>query len=319
MAQLSRVEIYDLQKKVHQNRVDLLRSSETSIENIFEFIELVELLNSEVQRLKSTVSPDDPLLTSSEDVLSYAAHNILLSASSKDEHKISLTDQYRRVWRENLSLFVFTSALFIISCIVGYSMTLAVPDYSSLFISQQMIENIMDQSAWFERIRTSPLYYGFSIALNNIMVSLTAFCLGAVAGIGGIYILAFNGLMFGSIIAFCQIYGFEKALLTFVIGHGPLELTLIVAAVFGSFVFGRTFYQPPYSTIGPRMKKNAKDAIYILYGVTTWLCVAAIIEVFVSPWDYLDPKGKIIVGLVAAACFWLWTFKPQFSRGQRSS
>ncbi len=314
MSNLSRVEIYDLQKKVHQNRVDLLRNQNTSIENIFEFIELVELLNSEVQKLKATAAADDPLLTSSEDVLSFSAHNILLASHKQDDQEESLASKYRQVWRQNFSLFIFTSALFLISIIVGYAMTLAVPDYSSLFISQQMIENIMDQEAWFERIRLNPMSYGFQIALNNIMVSLTAFSLGAVAGIGGIYILAFNGLMLGSIVAFCQIYGFEKALLNFIVGHGPLELTLIVAAVFGSFVFGRTFYQFPYNNIGHRMKENAKDALHILYGVTLWLCIAAIIEVGVSPWNFLDAKGKIGVGLLAAAAFWYWTFKPEPSR-----
>ena len=77
MSKLSRIEIYELQKKVHDNRVDLLRNENTSIENIFEFIEMVELLNTEVRRLRKTVAPDDPLLTSSEDVLSFSAHNIL--------------------------------------------------------------------------------------------------------------------------------------------------------------------------------------------------------------------------------------------------
>ncbi len=316
MAKLSRVEIYDLQKKVHQNRVDLSRNTNPSIENIFQFIELVELLNSEVQKLKRRVPDDDPLLTSSEDVLSFSAHNILLAARSTDDQGQTLDNEYRRVWRENFSLFIFTLALFLISTIIGFAMTLAVPDYSSLFISQAMIENIMDQKAWFERIRLNPLVYGLGIAINNIKVSLFAFSLGAVAGIGGIYIMTINGLMLGSILAFCQIYGFDKALLNFIVGHGPLELTLIVASVFGSFIFGRTFYQRPYDEIGVKMKKNAKDAIYILYGVSIWLCIAAIIEVGVSPWEYLDAKGKVVFGLIASAVFWYWTFKPIKSRSQ---
>ena len=318
MAQLSRVEIYELQSKVQQTRQDLLQNKNLKLDAIFDFIKMVELLNSEVRKLRASRSPDDPLLVSAEDTLALSAQSVLLSArgAEEDSYSKTLTSKYRQVWRDNFSLFIFTCALFVISTLVGYAMTLSVPDYSSLFISQGMIENIMDQTAWFERIQKNPLYYGFSIALNNIRVSIMAFSLGAIAGLGGIYILLFNGLMLGSIVALCQIYGFEDALLTFIAGHGPLELTLIVASVFGSFVFGRTFYERPWSDMGPKMKKNAKDALYILYGVVLWLCFAAVIEVGVSPWPIFSEKTKIIVGIVAAAMFWYWTFKPEKSKSK---
>jgi hypothetical protein len=34
------------------------------------------------------------------------------------------------------------------------------------------------------------------------------------------------------------------------------------------------------------------------------------VEVFVSPWSFLDMPAKIFLGCLAAAAFWLWTWWP---------
>ena len=51
---------------------------------------------------------------------------------------------------------------------------------------------------------------GFQIAVNNIRVCLLCFALGAVFGIGGFAVLAFNGAMVGSILAFCELHRFDR-------------------------------------------------------------------------------------------------------------
>jgi len=318
---LHRANLLELQKKVLGAQLKLKGpGKEKNISQVFDFLYLVEELNSQVNYLRKNSQPEDPLLLDSEDALAGAAYDILIRSSQgkRDREKLRITEKYRLVWRKHFKLFLFTLALFIISSLIGYSMTLAQPDYGTLFVGQAMLENIMDHKAWFERIQKSPLTYGFGIAWNNIQVAFTAFTLGALAGVGGIFVLAFNGLMLGSILALCHIYKFDQSLVTFIVGHGPLELTLIVASTFGSLIFGRCFYTRPISQIRAKAKIAVQESVYILYGVTIWLSIAAMVEVFISPWQFFSSSQKMIFGLILVGAFWIWTFGPTPSKVKRS-
>ena len=65
------------------------------------------------------------------------------------------------------------------------------------------------------------------ILSNNIAVSLLAFCVGVLFGLGTFYIIAMNGLMLGGIFAFTHQHGLADELFRFVIAHGVVELSVI--------------------------------------------------------------------------------------------
>src|SRR5690606_5238727 len=119
-------------------------------------------------------------------------------------------------------------------------------EYASVLIPQHLMENIIQNKAWFEDAGDTPLLTGLQIAANNIKVCITAFCLSAIVGVGGLYILCFNGIFFGVIMGVCHLYGFDKPLTEFVLSHGPLELSVIVASAFAGLVYGRVFFMRPY-------------------------------------------------------------------------
>ena len=197
-------------------------------------------------------------------------------------------------------------------------MTTQHPEFVSVILPQSLIENILQKKAWFKELENSPLLGGMQIAVNNIGVSIRCFLGGALLGIGGMVLLIFNGVLFGAILGFCASHGFREALTTFVTGHGPLELSIIVAAAFSGFILGAAFYKRPVSLFRFRMAKAAVEARYMLMGILPWLILAASIESFVSPWDLIPFKMKFVLGLTCALAFWLWTFIPTSKRGKNA-
>ncbi len=68
------------------------------------------------------------------------------------------------------------------------------------------------------------------IITNNVQVAFFAFALGSTAGLGTLAILVMNGLFFGAVLGLFANYSLAGWLLTFVAGHGVLELTAIFIA-----------------------------------------------------------------------------------------
>lgn len=153
----------------------------------------------------------------------------------------------------------------------------------------------------------------FGIAVNNIKVSLLAFLGGAAFGLGSIYVLLFNGLMFGAVFGYCVKNGFHDRLADFVASHGFLELTVIVAAAFAGLVMGRGIWRgliEDRAKWRERLTETAYEAQVLAMGIIPWLILAGIIEGFVSPFPSLASFEKLLLGLMLAAIFFLYTFWP---------
>lgn len=286
-------------------------SGQKRLHAAFEAVRSFDLFADMLYELRQQTKPDDRLRQSCEDFLASISHNIInLQFRYSEAHQLRWVDKYRLVWRQELSLFIFSFNLFIASCIVGWVLALQKPEYVPLIIPQGVLESVLEKKAWFASIQKDAFMYGVFIAWNNIKVCITAFTLGMLLGIGGLWILCFNGLMFGAIVGYCYINGFHEQLLQFVIGHGFLELSIIIASAFASLLYGKAFFTRPFSQFKERLKFGTVQAFTVLLGITPWLILAASIEVFVSPWDYLPMQGKIVLGIIAAALFWVWTFFP---------
>jgi uncharacterized membrane protein SpoIIM required for sporulation len=283
------------------NRFDLL----------FRFLIQFELLAASLYRLR-TDGVNDPLQHSTEDLVAGASRDLFVFQADKTQRSLeeTLSYRYRRAWREHFPLFLYTLALFIVACVVGWNVGMSGYEYASVLIPQPFIENILDHQRWFDEIQKAPLLYGLTIAKNNIGVAIHCFTLAALAGLGGVCILVFNGLFFGAVLGFCQANKFDDALLNFVVGHGVLELTIIVAATFSGFIFGRVFYMRPYRLFKTRLAVATRHAATVLLGLCPWLLVAACLEVFVSPWPFYSSHSKILIGILTASTFWLWTLWP---------
>lgn len=287
-------------------------SGGNAVDAAFRAVEDYERLAGEVYRLRGdrTIRRDDPAVEQAEELLANTAQDLVgFTADDKKSESAYLTflRQYRTAWRRHMEIFVFVSCLFIASCFLGWNIGVNQPDYLNLIASQDLIEMIHDHEAWFQRLEKNPLQGAFDIGMNNIKVSIAGFVLGAAFGLGGLYILIFNGVMFGAILGYCSAHDFEEPLLTFVASHGPLELTLIVASCFAGLLIGRAFYQLPLSRVRERVGEAAQEAGVLALGIIPWLTLAAFFEGFVSPSRAIPFLVKAGFGTMIAVAFWAWT------------
>lgn len=199
---------------------------------------------------------------------------------------------------------------------VGLVIGLKEPSLMSLFIDDSFREYVVDKESWFDRLSSNPVFYTFLIAFNNIKVALLAWGCGVIAGVGGLYILIFNGIYFGSIIGYSFRHDFT-GIQYFVISHGPLELLIFIVCTGAGLIIGEKFYQGSLRDLSSRLGKASFSSIYIAFGALPWLICAAIIECFISPSKEIPLYLKFLTGIFLMMMYLLflngWEKKPKIS------
>ncbi|MCA1625504.1 MAG: stage II sporulation protein M, partial [Acidobacteria bacterium] len=147
------------------------------------------------------------------------------------------------------------------------------------------------------------------ILTNNILVSFRAFAFGAFFGIGSLYVLAFNGLHFGGALGICYKIdsGFGNELLTFVVGHGVIEMSCIYLAGGAGMLIGYSMINPGDSTRADALKRNGLEAVRLAVGCACLLVTAGIIEGFLSP-SALPPFVKFVTGILTGIAMYSYLF-----------
>ncbi|MGR9052696.1 MAG: stage II sporulation protein M, partial [Gammaproteobacteria bacterium] len=98
---------------------------------------------------------------------------------------------------------VFTLQVFLLSIAVGWLLVFHNPELVALFASSEMINHVESGRLWTDdmlNIMPSSIL-SFGIIANNATVSLFAFALGALYGLGTLYVIVLNGVMLGGIFA----------------------------------------------------------------------------------------------------------------------
>jgi uncharacterized membrane protein SpoIIM required for sporulation len=137
--------------------------------------------------------------------------------------------------------------------------------------------------------------FGFYIS-NNIGVSFRTFASGLAYGVGSIFFLFYNGLIFGAVAGHLTNVGFTETFFTFVIAHGSFELTAIVISGAAGIKMGYNLLNPGNRTRLDALKQAGAIAIRLVYGVIVMLVIAAFIEAFWSSNNVLLPWQKYLVG-----------------------
>lgn len=209
-----------------------------------------------------------------------------------------------------------TAALFILAGIAGWLLVYFNPELESLFASQAMIEHVQRGELWTDDLLNivPSSILSFQIMTNNIAVSLFAFSLGALYGIGTLYIIGLNGLMLGGIFAFTAHYGMAERLFNFVIAHGVVELSVIVLAGAAGIQLGEALIRPGSRTRVAAFEHAVREAGKLLMLVVPALVGAGLIEGYVSPDDSFSQALRVVIGLCYGFLVWtaltgrLWRF-----------
>jgi len=133
---------------------------------------------------------------------------------------------------------------------------------------------------------------------NNIGISFRTFASGIAFGLGSIFFIAYNGVLFGAISAHIVNIGYQVTFFPFVIGHGAFELTAIVFSGAAGLRLGFALLAPGRKTRRQALRDAAAVAIKIMYGVILMLLIAAFIEAFWSSMVVFDISVKYGVGAI---------------------
>jgi uncharacterized membrane protein SpoIIM required for sporulation len=212
---------------------------------------------------------------------------------------------FRRTWR-------YTATAFAVFCLFGaiaFFGTRHDPDFSEFaginpFFREYVINH---RTHWWEDLNEANQIGSTQIFTNNIRVTFYAFALGAMFGLGTLYVMAFNGAMFGAIIALTYRAGFGNDLLTFVVGHGVIELSCIFIAGGAGLLIGTALVMPGNLTRADALKARGIEAVRLIVGCIPLLVVAGIIEGFISPAP-INPAIKFAVAGITGLALYSYLF-----------
>lgn len=230
----------------------------------------------------------DPRLLNYLNSLVIRAHGRIYRSDSQGKGRIrkffksDFPETFRRTWRYTALAF----AVFWIFSAVGFAGTWRDPDVSEFAGIPPSFRHVISEKVhWWEGLNEANQIGSSQIFTNNIQVTFNALALGAFFGIGTLYYMALNGAMLGSVFALAYRadthFGFD--LLSFVVGHGMIELSCIYIAGGAGMLIGYALLVPGDLTRADALKKRGLEAVILIAGCVPLLVVAGIIEGFISP------------------------------------
>ena len=240
----------------------------------------------------------DPRLINYLNSLVIRAHGRIYRAESHGWKRIlqfftnELPQTFRRTWRYTVLAF----SVFMVFAIFGFVGTRYDPEFSELVgVDPAFREmNIETKTHWWEQLNEGNQVGASAIMANNIQVTIYTFALGATCGIGTLFYLAVNGANIASVVALTYRAGFGNDLVTFMVGHGVIELSCIFIAGGAGLLIGSAMIMPGNMTRADALKTRGMEAVRLMIGVAILLVVAGTIEGFISPAP-IDPRIKYTV------------------------
>jgi uncharacterized membrane protein SpoIIM required for sporulation len=275
LAQLSPGEIQDLARLYRNATSDLALAQRD-----FARHPVVDYLNQLVGRAHAAIYRNEPM----------AVNRLVRFA----------TGGFPRLFR-SMFTFVLAAALMLVVPALLAAVSTALAPQSAVWLLpadvQELIPGIESQELWLDIPVSERPYASSFIMQNNIRVSFLAFSSGITGGIFTLYVLAFNGLILGGLTGLTAHYGVGLELWTFVIGHGVIELSVIVMAGGAGLRIGWALLRPGLMRRRDALAQAARQAVYLLVGAVPLLMIAGTIEGLISPADNVPWPVKWGIGI----------------------
>lgn len=228
-------------------------------------------------------------------------------------------ETFPEVFHDTLPYTFAAFAIFFVLAAAGMMMAIVDPRFQEYFLGSAMMDTIARREMWTHSIVSVKPLASSAIMTNNLTVSLTTFALGVTAGIGTVWMLAYNGLLLGVVTAACWQVGMADKLYSFVAPHGVLELPAIFIAGGAGLLLAKGMLFPGTLPRKDSIAREGGRAVRLVLGIIPMLIVAGTIEGFVSPSDLPVPlKYSVAAGLFVLLLLYVKRKSPSQPRAANS-
>ncbi|MDQ2908816.1 MAG: stage II sporulation protein M [Candidatus Eremiobacteraeota bacterium] len=208
---------------------------------------------------------------------------------------------FPREVRRSIGIIAATAALFVTAWIVAYWLVSIRPANAYALIPAQQIpaiqKSLHDSNFGFDRTMSPAI--SSLIITNNIRVALLAFAGGMTLGVLTLWEVLNNGLMVGALGALFAAHGFGADFWATIAPHGVIELSSIQIAGGAGMLIAQAILAPGRLRRIDALRANARRAGVLMIGVAALLCIAGLIEGFVTP-QRTSELFRFAVGAVTA-------------------
>jgi uncharacterized membrane protein SpoIIM required for sporulation len=253
----------------------------------------------------------DPRLINYLNSLVIRAHGRIYRAEAHGGKRIrqffaaEFPQTFRRTWRYTALSF----SVFFLFSLIGFIGTKYDPEFSEIVGVPPAFREveIETKNHWWEELNKSNQEGASYIFTHNIQVTIYTFAFGALFGVGTLFYLAYNGAIIAAILALTYRAGFGNDLLTFMIGHGVIELTCIFIAGGAGLLIGSALILPGDLTRADALRLRGMEAVRLMTGVAVLLVLAGMIEGFISPAP-ISPVIKFAIGGLTGIALYSYLF-----------
>jgi uncharacterized membrane protein SpoIIM required for sporulation len=194
---------------------------------------------------------------------------------------------------------LWTILIFVLAACAGYALVHRYPELIALFASPDTIATVERGQLWTEGLLNvvPSSVLSVQILTNNIVVTLFAYCLGFLFGLGTLYILGLNGLMLGAMFAFVARHGLAGALFRFIVAHGCVELSVMCLSGAAGAAIGEALVRPGAGGRLESFRAAALRSVPVLVSCAVLLIGSGFIEGFISPNPRFSLATRIAVGV----------------------
>jgi len=229
----------------------------------------------------------DPRLINYLNSLVIRAHGRIYRADAQGGRRIArfftrdFPQTFRRTWRYSATTFI----VFLVFGVIGFAGTWRDVEFSELAGVPPVWREFNTEVGrhWWEEINKDNQAESSYIFTHNIRVTFYAFALGALFGVGTLFFMARFAAQTGAILALTYRAHYGNDLVTFMAGHGVIELSCVFIAGGGGLLIGSAMLMPGDLSRADALKARGMDAVRLAVGSAPLLVLAGIIEGFISP------------------------------------
>ncbi|MDH5588626.1 MAG: stage II sporulation protein M [Gemmatimonadota bacterium] len=252
-------------------------------------------------------------------------HNLLYRGSGAPSVSLLrwLRQDFPRTFRAQWAFVSISAVLLFGPSLVGYAAVRADPELARQLLPSHMISRAEEAADRLARgdpyVDVPPVQMSVmssALMTNNLQVSFIATAGGILAGLGSIWILIFNGVHLGSVMALYDLHEAGALIWTFILPHGVLELTAIVISGAAGLVLAEALIRPGRRTRTDSLRHAGRTVLSLVGGTGVLLVLAGLVEGFISP-ARIDPGLK--VGFATVVATLLWAYLLTAGRGRKGA